>query len=77
MLVSLGRERLLPVVLSDADADTGIARVAPSTAALPFSLRSFAQLGVAPVECPSESLHFLADWSFSLNLRANVFMSGN
>ncbi len=40
--VLLGRERLLPPVLSDTDADTGIARVAAGATALPFSLRSFA-----------------------------------
>jgi hypothetical protein len=38
----LERERLLPSVLSDADADASIARIAASTTALPFNLRSFA-----------------------------------
>jgi hypothetical protein len=38
----LGRKRLLPHGLSDADADAGIAGIVAGAAALPFNLRSFA-----------------------------------
>jgi hypothetical protein len=48
----------MPAVLSDANSNAGITRVAAGVTALPFSLRPFADLGVGLVECPPEALHF-------------------
>jgi hypothetical protein len=44
---------------SDADADTGIARVVTGVFALPFRARLLAQLCVAFVERSPEPLHFV------------------